>query len=216
MQQSEKKNSKNFVASDFCKSTDYTDLIGTKFNELTVISFPGHLVRKEKGKEYKKAAALVRCSCGVEFITDFQLVKHNKTLSCGHINRLYHIDPYACSVRALYTRYKSRARKDKKDFHLTQDEFRSLITKPCAYCGTPPLQQHKKCHCKKSILHNGLDRVDSKQGYIQNNVVSCCWICNRAKLDMPVQEFIEYIIRLAKFAPILKNRAKTVKSSING
>lgn len=204
MQKYEKKNSKNFVPSDYCKSTDYTDLIGAKFNELTILSFPGHLIRKESGKEYKRAAVKVKCSCGVEFITDFQNIKHNKTLSCGHINRNYYIDPYACSIRSLYTRYKNKARVDKREFTLTQDEFKKLIISNCSYCGINPSQIHSKCNCKKPILHNGIDRIDSSLGYVLSNCTACCKICNRAKSDLSVNEFKEYIIRLTKFASTKK------------
>jgi hypothetical protein len=204
MQKHEKKNSKNFVPSNFCESTDYTNLIGTKFNELLILSFPGHLLRRDKKKDYKKPAVLVKCSCGVEFITDFQHVKHNRTLSCGHINRNYYIDPYACSVRSLFTRYKSRAAKDGREFKLDQDQFRKLITSNCTYCGISPDQQHSKCHCKKPIKHNGIDRVDSSLGYTVENSVSCCKICNRAKSDLSVQEFKKYIVRLTSFASTKK------------
>lgn len=200
MNRSEKKNTKNFVPSDYCNSTDYTDLIGAKFNELTILSFPGHLIRKEKGKLYKRAAVNVKCSCGVSFIMDFQKLKHNRIISCGHINRNYYIDPYACSARGLYTRYKSKARKDGKVFELTEGKFRELITSNCTYCGVKPLQVHSKCNCKKPILHNGIDRVDSSKGYTVDNSVPCCKTCNRGKNDMSVQEFNAYIIRLARFA----------------
>ena len=41
--------------------------------------------------------------------------------------------------------------------------------------------------------HNGLDRIDSNLGYVSGNVVTCCTECNRMKLSMPYNYFINKI-----------------------
>lgn len=49
-----------------------------------------------------------------------------------------------------------------------------------------------------NFLYNGIDRVDSKKGYVAGNVVTCCRNCNQAKSDKSIDEFEEWAIRLAE------------------
>jgi hypothetical protein len=46
---------------------------------------------------------------------------------------------------------------------------------------------------------NGIDRIDSKLGYVEGNVVSCCKICNSAKGDLTLAEFENWINKMIKF-----------------
>lgn len=40
---------------------------------------------------------------------------------------------------------------------------------------------------------NGLDRVDNSIGYIESNVVPCCYICNKMKGELPVEDFLRHL-----------------------
>jgi len=208
-----KKQPKNFVESEMYNTTDYKEFIGLKYNELTVLSFPGYTLKKDKLKDYKIPVVEVKCSCGTIFKVQWDAVKNLKSKSCGHIHKFYYTDPYDCDVRGLYVRYRARAKKDNREFTITQDEFRSLIVSPCSYCGIKPSQIHRKTNCQASIPHNGVDRIDSSKGYVQGNVAPSCKFCNRAKSNSSLEEFNNYIIRLMKFASV-KNRAKTVNGEI--
>lgn len=70
-------------------------------------------------------------------------------------------------------------------FDLTRDKFDELVQMPCHYCYGPPDPT------------NGLDRVDNDLGYTESNVVPCCKICNRAKRDMPIEDFVAWLGRVA-------------------
>jgi len=48
-------------------------------------------------------------------------------------------------------------------------------------------------------LYNGVDRVDSNKDYTEDNVVSCCKICNYAKHTMGTYQFMDWIKRLIAF-----------------
>jgi hypothetical protein len=53
---------------------------------------------------------------------------------------------------------------------------------------------------EKSIIKiNGIDRADNALGYTVENSVSCCKICNIAKRDLTIEEFIFWGKRLGKF-----------------
>lgn len=196
----------NFQASSHFQKTRYIRYIGALYSELTIIDFPGR-IRKD-------SAVHVRCSCGNEFITTWSAVKNNRIKSCGHIHARYKDDPTQAARRDLYLRYRSSAKSRKLSFTLSFDEF-SIITKAnCHYCGVEPRQFRKCKGCQAPAEYNGIDRVDSKKGYEPSNVVPCCFICNRAKMNMPQIEFLEYINRLASFAS-LKSSGKNGES-LNG
>lgn len=65
---------------------------------------------------------------------------------------------------------KTLAKKRGLAWSLARDEYLALIANPCTYCGFELRQ-----------TGIGLDRVDSLQGYVQGNVVPCCWECNQTK-----------------------------------
>lgn len=46
---------------------------------------------------------------------------------------------------------------------------------------------------RKLIRCHGIDRIDSGQGYIQGNVVTCCAVCNQMKSDLDVSIFLDQI-----------------------
>jgi hypothetical protein len=65
------------------------------------------------------------------------------------------------------------------------EEYKTLRTLPCFYCGG----------VLPKIGH-GLDRVDSNLGYSLGNVRPCCTQCNRAKSDLTESEFRQWVERL--------------------
>jgi 5-methylcytosine-specific restriction endonuclease McrA len=77
--------------------------------------------------------------------------------------------------------YKRNASKRNIDFLLTKAEFENLIKQDCTYCGTP------------AAPFNGIDRVRNWESYRTENVVPCCYICNRAKSTMPLDDFLNHI-----------------------
>ena len=84
-----------------------------------------------------------------------------------------------------FIRYKAQSKTRGKEFLLTKEEFKSIYGKSCVYCGD----------VNESM---GLDRVNSNNGYVIGNVVSCCRRCNQAKNDMTLDEFIGHCRKIAK------------------
>ncbi len=76
--------------------------------------------------------------------------------------------------------YKRSALKRKIKWSLTNEEFKSFWKLDCSYCGD-------------KISTIGIDRVDSSEGYILSNVVSCCYQCNIIKMDYTEKEFLTKI-----------------------
>ena len=69
-------------------------------------------------------------------------------------------------------------------------EVYSVRKSTCHYCGKSPNKPHRKC---ETFLYNGLDRVDNSVGYIESNVVPCCYICNKMKGDLSTEVFLEHL-----------------------
>jgi hypothetical protein len=101
------------------------------------------------------------------------------------------------------TAYRSNARRRGLSFSLSADEFRSLVTSSCEYCGSEPsaVSKHsgavtEKTRHNSEFTYNGIDRKNNSVGYHYVNCVSCCGTCNKAKLAMSYSEFIEWIQRV--------------------
>ena len=50
-----------------------------------------------------------------------------------------------------------------------------------------------------TYVSNGVDRVDSSLGYIEENCVPCCKFCNYAKRALPVDVFIGWARQLVAY-----------------
>lgn len=103
------------------------------------------------------------------------------------------------SVKNFYTSYQRNAKNRNLDWNLTVEEFKNIITKPCYYCGDPPIDKPEISHYSNleiTLKAHGVDRIDSSKGYNVNNCVSCCAICNRMKLDYNLKTFYTQIHKI--------------------
>lgn len=89
---------------------------------------------------------------------------------------------YPKSGNPRYDKYKARIEHKGKEMSLTVSEFESLLTQPCAYCGTT-----------EKI---GVDRSDSSLGYSSENAVPCCFMCNIMKHTHSLDTFLNQIKRI--------------------
>ena len=110
------------------------------------------------------------------------------------------------SNSSSYRDYILRSTKKEYEFNLTIEEFDTLKTYNCYYCGKEPSEEH----------HNGIDRFDNNIGYNLENCVSCCRECNQMKITMSFDDFIDTCKRVSQYTlentieipdiPICKNR----------
>jgi hypothetical protein len=80
-----------------------------------------------------------------------------------------------------YNKYKKHSEETRKlPFHITKEEWNTLIKKPCYLCGF------------KSTKGIGLDRVDNtRREYTLDNVKPCCYSCNVLKKDFTLAQVKE-------------------------
>ena len=73
-------------------------------------------------------------------------------------------------------------------FELTKEQVFDLASKPCTYCGNMRSLGSYSYH---------IDRVDNNVGYVLNNCVPCCGVCNRMKANMMLSSFQRLVKNVA-------------------
>jgi len=79
-------------------------------------------------------------------------------------------------LEKCYSFSKYEAKTKNIEFGLTFEEFVYVRENPCYYC-------ENKLH-SKTVYGVGLDRIDSSKGYTIDNVLPCCYLCNRIKSNI--------------------------------
>jgi hypothetical protein len=177
------------------------DLQDMRFGKLTVISRAG---TTEAGKTKWRC----KCDCGQETVAQTAHLVDGRRVSCGclKMDRTWLRKPAKLQVsKNLLRNYKKGAASRGYDFLLSIEEFNALIFGPCFYCGNNGYGHQTISHrCNNEtietvIAHNGIDRMNNNLGYISANCVSCCEICNRAKMRMEFKDFVEYLDRMTAY-----------------
>lgn len=176
---------------DECKTVP---MIGKKFGRLTVLERHNS---PSSGIKYRCV-----CECGSEAFVLGGNLRHNSTKSCGCLHsemasvrqrkRLLKEFGLSSKNRVLVT-YQNHAKERGLVFNITPESFYDLISKPCFFCGTSNTNTSKSQHNNGDFSYNGLDRLNNSVGYTIDNVVPCCKHCNKAKLQMNVDDFEDWI-----------------------
>jgi hypothetical protein len=107
-------------------------------------------------------------------------VEHILTFQ-GKITGNLYPDCFANHKSSLYSEYRRRALKKQLDFLLTQNDYERIIKEDCYLCGKKNEENHT----------NGIDRINNKMGYLQDNVKSCCCECNYMKKDYELDHIFD-------------------------
>jgi hypothetical protein len=210
--------SKSFVAK-YIKDSNYsrtnkeaasirlTGVIGLKYGRLTAIKDLG---LRNYGKS-NRTFFLFGCDCGSQVELPLKQVASMKTRSCGC---LIYEDRINSTNRYVYKSIKSGAKSRGLDFEISYNDFLSISSKECFYCGQID-KRNKWAYVGSSSnssfvesvtnrklydsMINGLDRLDSSFGYTMDNIVSCCGTCNRAKMDLKLDDFLSHIKKIYKW-----------------
>jgi hypothetical protein len=176
------------------------DIAGQKFGKLIAIR------PTEKVDHRRYVIWEFQCECGdiVEksagYVLQTSRRKDTRTVSCGKPDCQMHkrLPASDGAFNRLYASYRKNAEYRNLPFELTKDQARFLFQQNCFYCGVEPssvAKPHNKSHAPP-FIYNGIDRLNNELGYVEGNVVACCWKCNRAKGSFTYEEYIEWIQRL--------------------
>lgn len=165
----------------------YEESLGQTFGQLTVTELLGRA-----GKYHHRVKVI--CSCGTEKTALLADLRAGRTKTCRMPGK--HLSKGGAAFQAIYRdSYKFRARQKGLAFELSEEQFRNLSQMNCHYCDAKPSGTSKSRY--DVFVYNGLDRKDSAQGYILDNVVPCCSICNHAKHTMSYDTFCAWLDRIA-------------------
>jgi hypothetical protein len=186
------------------------NLVGQRHFRLVVIErLPNH----SHSTEWK-----ARCDCGTE-ITILGCNWGKKIKSCGCLQKETKNDPKPhqalpdgeAARRQVINTYIGNARSRNLKFDLPDDLITLLFKGDCFYCGASPSFVRKGRFGYGDFIYNGIDRIDSSGDYKPNNVVSCCFTCNRAKGEMSIKEFKNWINQVSN---LLAHQKETVSDVV--
>ena len=127
---------------------------------------------KEKIQKYQKEYRDTHKLSNAEYQKQYRIKNKDK------------LEEYKKSPHTRYKVYQSNATNKGRVFDITEDDFYTITTKPCVYCGG-----YSDTYNGKPF--NGIDRIDSNLGYFIDNCVPCCTTCNRMKMDMAVNDWFD-------------------------
>ncbi len=174
--------------------------VGQAFYDLTVID--ASPIRKGE-----RVYVTCLCSCGtIKVIRKdglFDSRENRRIKSCGckrNHNRATKTRKPDSMYSALYNTCKVQAKHRNIEFDLLKEEHSGIVKQDCHYCGSPPtLGQVNGKNGKKigvPVPYNGIDRIDSTIGYINENCVPCCEMCNKMKMGSTVEDFMRKVLEI--------------------
>jgi hypothetical protein len=150
-----------------------------------------------------------RCECGTICTREIKGIISGQTKSCGCFrdevtskrfkgvplildrDYAFHLD--------VFLQYKNGAKTRNLEFLLTIDDIQDIIYLPCHYCGAVNSIKYLDKVSGKIYYRNGIDRINNFRGYTLDNVVPCCASCNRMKMDLGYDEFLQLIEKIYKY-----------------
>lgn len=170
--------------------------VGQKYNRLTIVEKCGY--DKHKNRLYK-----CKCECGNFITVRGNALSSGNTKSCGclsdEVKKSKRLPNNRGVINHIILQYKRHARERNLAWELEYEQVEKLISSPCFYCGAEKSNHKVTKNCKEGFDHNGIDRIDSSKGYLEDNVVACCKVCNRAKLDMNQKDFVLWAHRVSEY-----------------
>lgn len=90
-----------------------------------------------------------------------------------------------------YMRFLKDVRQREIECEITQEQYAELLKQSCYYCGVESVSNQEGI--EEDLYKNGIDRKDSKQGYLYDNCVGCCKMCNYMKRSLHTNVFLKRI-----------------------
>ena len=85
-------------------------------------------------------------------------------------------------MRQKFNSLRSRAKRRGLKVEITFEEYRYLKISDCHYCGIDNMFLKYYCEVMNiGMPYMSIDRKDNTKGYTSDNVVACCFLCNKIK-----------------------------------
>lgn len=180
-----------------------TRYVGERKGYLEIIS----VIPQNKGGRHVQVELLCH-ACGNKTTQSSVVFRKSKSCGCernkpdvgksfGAKTMPWQLPKGEAAKRLLINRYKGGAKRRGIPFELSDEELSTLFKSPCSYCG-----QSETNTCKGlgktsgDYPYVGIDRRDSSLGYIRENIVPCCWVCNMMKNTLEENFFLKHIEKI--------------------
>src|SRR5581483_11893458 len=177
------------------------NLVSKKFGRLEVLSFSHS---KENHSFWN-----CQCDCGNTTIASTNSLHKGKTKSCGCIckeigNKHFSWKGHGEISKVFFNNIKKHAREKGREFNISIEYIWDLFlkqNKKCAYSG-----RELNFPCRRGDIKGtaSLDRIDSREGYIQNNVQWIHKTINTMKSDISEPEFLGFCNEIARYKSLDK------------
>jgi hypothetical protein len=159
--------------------------VGDRFGKLVVVQL------HERHTATVRTKWLLQCDCGKQTVVDYGDLRHGRRVSCGCLKgpaalggrKQYQPGISNHSLKTLFRIFNSAAAKRNLVNELSFDDWKSLRSMPCGYCGRDA---------------TGVDRIDSSIGYVSSNVTAACERCNKMKGSQSAGDWYAQIERVLK------------------
>lgn len=173
-------------------SNNVLDLTNQRFGRLVAIE-------RADSNALGRAKWKCVCDCGRVVSVLAGSLRSGNTRSCARMECRPRTKPRGMAMAwVTYKKYRRNAATHGRVFDITFEDFKERTQEPCAYCGGLPKTKTVRSFTNGAYVYNGLDRVDSNIGYTLDNVLTCCWVCNRWKGKMSMAEFVGHCQRVAE------------------
>lgn len=135
------------------------------------------------------------CPCCQQWLPLNNYQKH-KPSKDGYASVCKTCSSYRLTSR--YSFYKSNAKVRGLIFNLSLEDFNDITKEPCYYCGG----YNGKFD---SVPFSGVDRIDSNKGYVQDNVIPCCEVCNKMKNNLSQDVWIQHMQKILNHLGVIGN-----------
>lgn len=159
--------------------------IGKTYGCYKVLEFDHTEFRRNRNIPYYKVQCI---QCGEKYIKELNKAQWSTYNKCKHCTPVD--DP---GLHNLLNNYKYSAKKRGLNWSLTVEQFNTLVNSNCYYCGSSP---ESRTSNKYTVVANGIDRIDSNNGYTIDNCVPCCTKCNYMKLNYTTKDFLSHIEKI--------------------
>jgi hypothetical protein len=176
----------------------YESFIGKSLNGRTAIQLINTEINcrgKIKNKRYKSKMIKIVAKCDkcgqIRTMAPYQYINSINKCQCTKIK-----DEIGVMQRKIIARVKINAETRRLEYSLSDNTVLKIIKEPCVYCGEKPSNKVKNIKTGYEYSYQGIDRLDNKKGYVEDNIVPCCAICNKMKLDSEWSDFIWHIKKI--------------------
>lgn len=166
------------------------DITGERFGALVALHISDE-------RPYGHLMWVCQCDCGNTCLAAVGSLRAGRRVSCGCYTPQRRLGKGEQARNSLLSSYKHGAKSRGLAWELTVEQFTELTKQPCYYCGVEPAYILRvRTEGAGDYVYNGIDRLDNGKGYLPDNVVPCCKICNQAKSDRSYEEFINWITHI--------------------